>query len=313
MQSLRHAWRTIGLGAVMTGLSIAAAQVALRRAESESRSSLQRAITAAATDRAPVYQDGCINYSGDDRVHVCRYGSPSARTTIALFGDSHAAQWLPALEAVAQTRGWAVLVVAKTRCATADVPVYVPETGRQAAPCERWRRAAIDTLRARHPSVVVLSNAMCYIRWALLPPEIPAVGVATWEDGMRRTLQRFQAAGVPTIVIQDTPQLEATVLTCLARAGWIARRQGACGAIRARAVSLDVARLEQRVVGAVRGSHVIDLTDTLCGADACTPIVGGQVAYQDGDHLTATMTRSLAPMFMPTLDSAVAESNVPDP
>jgi hypothetical protein len=230
-----------------------------------------------------------------------------------LFGDSHAAQWLPALVAVAEERGWSVLVVAKTRCATADVPVYVPQTGRRAGPCERWRRAAIDTLRARHPSVVVLSNAMCYIRTPLLPPEVPAVSLATWEDGMRRTLRQFHAGGVPTIVIQDTPQLQATVLTCLARAGWVARQRGACGVVRSNAVIAAVAHLQQRVVASVPTSHLIDLTDTLCRPDACTPIVGGSVAYQDGDHLTATMTRSLAPAFAASLDSVVAEARSPSP
>ncbi len=307
LQSARVSWRTIGVGAAATAGLLVSIEVELHVANDASHGHLQRAITTAAEDRGVVYRDGCVNSLTDERVHVCRYGSPSAGTTIAVFGDSHAMQWLPALETVARTRGWAVLVVAKTRCATAEVPVYAPLSGRESEPCARWRRAAIDTLRARHPSVVVLSNAMVYIRWPMLPAEVPAVSAATWESGMRTTLESFRAARVPTLVIQDTPQLESTVLTCLARAGWVARQRGACGVVRSSAVSVEVAGVEARVVGAVPGSRLIDFTDVLCLPDACSPMVRGMVAYQDGEHLTATMTQSLAPMFVPALDSAVAE------
>ncbi len=300
-----RAWRTIALGATATILLFTFAEGARRRAVTASHDPLQIAITTAADDRPRVYGDGCIDYAGDERVHVCRYGAANAPAEIVLFGDSHAVQWLSAVEEVARTRGWAVLVIAKTRCATADVAVYVPQTGREAEPCARWRRAAMDTIRARHPAVVVLSNAMCYIESPLLPTGMAAVTVATWERGMRTTLEQLNVDGVPAVVIQDTPQLQEAVLTCLARSGWLARQHGACGSARRYAVSSDVAQVEQRVVAAVSGSHLVDMTNVLCQPNVCTPIVGDRVAYQDGDHLTSTMARTLAPLLAPVLDSVV--------
>ncbi len=302
----RHAWRTVGIGAAATAALVLTTEAARRAAITASHGPLQQAITVASHDLGRAYDDGCVNFMGEEQVHVCRYGSPSSKTTIMLFGDSHTVQWLPAIEAVARARGWGVLLIAKTRCATADVPVYIPTTGRRATACERWRRAAMDTIRQRHPAVVLLSNAMCYIRWSGLPAEIPAVSAAEWENGMLGTLTALRESGVQPIVIQATPELHPNVLACLSRSGWVDRRRGACGVDRAIALSSEVADLERRVVAAVAGSHVIDLTDILCQHDACTPMIGDIVANQDGDHLTSRMTRLLAPMFAGVLDSAVA-------
>jgi hypothetical protein len=268
--------------------------VARRAATVASHTPEQRAFTAAASDVADVYRDDCVNGYPDDRVHVCLYGARGAQKTIALFGDSHAVQWFPALDEIARRHGWTLVVLAKTRCATAVVPVYTPGTGIESASCARWRAAAMDSLRVRHPSLVVLSNALVYIRGPRMSSAIPAVSTATWTNGMIATLSAFRASRIPTVVIQDTPLLVANAPICLARSGWFSHRTNSCATDRAVAINRAVLDAEKQAVDAVPGNRLVDLTDALCGPAVCPPMVDGIVAYSDNEHLTASMARALA-------------------
>ncbi|MGZ4594288.1 MAG: acyltransferase family protein, partial [Actinomycetes bacterium] len=51
----------------------------------------------------------------------CRFGAPHGRTVVALIGDSHAAQWLPAMDRLAKERGWQLWFWAKSACPMTDV------------------------------------------------------------------------------------------------------------------------------------------------------------------------------------------------
>jgi peptidoglycan/LPS O-acetylase OafA/YrhL len=298
----KREWRIIRLGFAASLAVIAIAEAARQVATVASRSPAQRAFTAAAEDVALPYRSGCVNGENDDRVHVCEYGTRHATTTIALFGDSHATQWFPALEAIAHERNWGLVLIAKTRCATAAVPVYAPGMRTESLGCRRWRAAAMDTIRRRRPTFVVLSNALVYVRGPRLSSEVPAVSPETWTAGMIATLAAFRASQLPTIVIQDTPLLTANAPICLARSGWLGRRTNTCATSRPLAINSVVADAEQRAIDAVPGNHLIDLTDALCGPTICAPIVGGIIAYSDNEHLTASMARSLAPRLESALD-----------
>ena len=43
-----------------------------------------------------MYADGCHLNPPETEVPECVYGNPSSKTTVVLFGDSHAMQWFPA-------------------------------------------------------------------------------------------------------------------------------------------------------------------------------------------------------------------------
>jgi peptidoglycan/LPS O-acetylase OafA/YrhL len=296
-----RASRAIQLGIATTVIMIATAEVAHRWAIGSSQSATQRAFSSAAADIGDVYRDGCVNGLDDDRVRVCTFGAPSSSTTIALFGDSHAAQWVPALEVIARTRQWTLIVIAKSRCATADVPVYLPGSPRRFSACDRWRVAAMDSLRARRPALVILSNAGRYVRDADRPSDLQTVTAADWEAGLVRTLEQFHTVGSSVVLIRDTPLLDANVPICLSRSGWLSRLGNSCGTRRTDAINDDVVRAEVTAIAAVPGTHAIDLTNALCVRTSCPPMVGGLVAYSDRDHLTARMARSLAP----TIDAAL--------
>ena len=69
------------------------------------------------------YADGChINDYQAKKPVDCVYGDPQGTRTAVLFGDSHAAQWLPALDRYARDRGWRLEYHTKAACS----PVLLP-------------------------------------------------------------------------------------------------------------------------------------------------------------------------------------------
>ena len=60
----------------------------------------------ARTDEEQLRADGCLAAEGATKPRDCVYGDTSAAFTVALVGDSHAAQWFPALLEVAEARHW---------------------------------------------------------------------------------------------------------------------------------------------------------------------------------------------------------------
>jgi peptidoglycan/LPS O-acetylase OafA/YrhL len=295
----------LGLGTSLVVLGLAS--VTRWWADVEAHGPAQRTVSAAVLDIPAVYRDRCVNAPDDERVRVCEYGPPSA-TTIALFGDSHAAQWFPALDAVARQRHWRILFVAKTRCATADIPVFDLDTGRRFNACERWRDSALDTLLRRRPTVIVLSNATRYIGDPRRPAVAGTVTASAWRAGLARTLDQFGRASIPVLLIRDTPLLAVDVPFCLARVGPLSHAVNSCASDRSRSTRPDVLDAEWAAISTRPGNRLVDLTDQLCQPSSCQPTLYGRVAYKDREHLTATVAATLAPYLATALDDFALDS-----
>lgn len=84
--------------------------------------------------RSAVYRDGCHVGYGATHSPACVYGDPSSRDVVVLFGDSHAAQWFPALDRVSRENGWKLVSLTKASCKTADITTRA--RGRAYEACE---------------------------------------------------------------------------------------------------------------------------------------------------------------------------------
>lgn len=240
---------------------------------------LEPSLRSASDDQPPIYADGC--HLGFDAVTPkdCVYGDPSA-PRIVLFGDSHASQWFPALWEYAQANGMSLEVDSKSSCPSVDAELLrnaVPYTA-----CSTWRAAVMDRLASAEPAMVVLAN---YEKVAYANPS--GDDITDWKEALGRTLSQISA---PTVVMADTPDLGTTPSVCLS-----AHLSAAldCGRDRSSAVA-QAYRDAERAAADEHGAAFVDLTNYLCTAEKCGPIVGDTLAYRDAHHLTATFSAELA-------------------
>jgi hypothetical protein len=67
-------------------------------------------------NRPQMYADGCHLNPPETEVPECVYGNPSSKTTVVLFGDSHAMQCFPALNKLAKEHDWRLVGLTKAAC-----------------------------------------------------------------------------------------------------------------------------------------------------------------------------------------------------
>ena len=146
-----------------------------------------------AREGAQSYGDGCQVPLLAVESPECRYGPARNDTTVVLFGDSHAAQWFPALDSVASMRGWSLVNLTKTGCPSVLVGVPNVKLGRRYTECERWREYAVRRITALKPQLVVVTSDrsyQVYVGDSLRHTDSSAVARREWHDGIVRTLSR---------------------------------------------------------------------------------------------------------------------------
>lgn len=249
-------------------------------------------------DLAEVYRNGCHrDFPHEAPAEGCRYG-PADAPAVLLFGDSHAAQWMPALQAAALARGMAVVSWTKSACPSADVTKWNPAMRGPYRECDRWREAVMQRLPVLQPALVVISNELDDAAEMVDRDSgerlSGAASAAAFDAGLRRTLERIRAAGIPVVLLRDSPRPHVSVLSCL----YASPDPGGCARPRSQAAP-EPAR-DVRVAQAL-GVPVWDLGDAICNSRDCPVVVPvgedrrWQVVYRDKDHLTAGFTSMLVP------------------
>jgi len=239
---------------------------------------LTPSLRTASDDNPALYADGCeVGYT-PPTPHPCTYGSGG--DTVVLFGDSHAAQWYPALQRIADVQS--VTLVTQTKSACASIDIELSWAGAPYTSCDRWRDAVIDQLRAHPPALVVLAN---YANPDFLDD---ADADGQWRRGLEKTITELQAF-TRVVVIADTPDLRDSPSVCLS-----AHLDDADACARPASLALDAPGRDATVAAtSATATPLIDLTDYFC-TDECAPIIGNVLVYRDSHHITATYAAELA-------------------
>jgi hypothetical protein len=256
---------------------------------------LQPKLTRAAHDRASVWDNGChVDVPVTAAPNGCVFGDPNSTTTVVLFGDSHAAQWFPALDLIAQQRHWRLVSMSKSSCSAADLPLWHDTLKRPYTECEAFHRSAIARITAIRPALVVIGSSFNY------RPAYPEADEGKqWKTAWDRTFGELTATGAKVAAIADTPYMSQSVPECLAKP----ENQKHATNCR-RSLHSALRGLVQRQVFLAYGvsgpARIIDPITWFCG-DACPAVVGDTLVYRDSNHMTTTYSKALAPLLAAAL------------
>jgi peptidoglycan/LPS O-acetylase OafA/YrhL len=211
----------------------------------------------------------------------CRVGTVGAH--VVLIGDSHAAQWVSVVEAIAAEHGWSTELLLKGGCPLPAVSVSPTQLGRRFTECDTWRENTLRRLASEpRPTMIFAASLNHY----------PA-SAAQVSAGWKRVATRLAAVGVPVVYLVDTPYLRDDVPVCLSGA---LSHWADCARPRTEVISPDPVTALIRS-GAVHGITPVDVNPLLCPASGstCPAVLGSTLLYRDGSHLTDTATRRLQP------------------
>lgn len=214
--------------------------------------------------------DGCHISMGQTVSPLCEYGDITSKKTIVLYGDSHAAQWFPALDLIGKKRGIKIVSLTKSACPSAEV---IKELSSQydVADCQAFRDSSIARIQKIKPLAVILAGMQPFTA-----PYSDESAKSWWSKGERVAFNRIKGATAFPIYLTDTPLPRVDIPDCL-----VAGRGEAC----------DTSRRVDAEVAA--GLIQINPTPWLC-TEKCPAVMDGIIAYRDHSHLSVAMSKHLA-------------------
>ncbi len=244
---------------------------------------------AAAEDILPlVSTNGCHRSRLDANPAACRFGANSAAPLVALFGDSHATQWFPALVKLADAGAIRLDSYTKSACP----PAWV--AGLRYPECDAWRGGVIAGIGASKPALIVVAAWHQYLAG-------DEAATQHWRDTLAHTINQFPP-GSRVAYIADTPSIGVTPSMCLSRYIDDAQR---CALPRTAALSGDVRHAEAGLAATGKFSY-LDYTDYLCNDSVCPAVIGNTLVYRDRHHITVAMSNLLGPLLNADISAILA-------
>jgi peptidoglycan/LPS O-acetylase OafA/YrhL len=217
-----------------------------------------------------INEDGCHIHIRQTVSPRCEYGDLTSDETIVLYGDSHAAQWFPALDLIGKKRGIKIVSLTKSACPSAEV---IKELSSQydVKDCQAFRDSSVARINKIKPMAVILTGMQPFTA-----PYSDESARSWWLAGESTAFNRIKDATKFPIYLTDTPLPQIDIPDCL-----VAGRGAKCDT--SRPVAAEVAP----------GFIPINPTPWLC-TDKCPAVVDGIVAYRDKSHLTVEMSKHLS-------------------
>lgn len=223
-------------------------------------------------DRPP--RDDCLVQQTENRTpDTCVFGAERG-TPVVLFGDSHAEQWFPMAEVLAEENNWTLYQFTKAACPAPNLQARDGRTDHFAKPvCRQWRQDSIKRIQQIRPEYIIVSSLSIYL------PDYQELKVA-WED----TLSELRPTGAQLLYIRDTPYPNFHVPECISGSmdDW-----AQCD------FDLEnMRKIEPIVTDQVRGENtdilIFDFNPFLCTQKLCHSVRNSILLYRDNSHLTQT-------------------------
>src|SRR3954454_4203403 len=209
---------------------------------------------------------------------VCVLGSDDRARRVVVVGDSHVAQWLPPLAAMAETHSWQVFSTVRGGCNLSTESEFIQEGWPEYEGCAAWRAQLVERIISLEPDLVVSLGT----RTGFGPGEefVPPGFVAAW--------RQLSEAGLRVIALRDSPPHVADVPDRTAQWGdtW-----AACEVSRSSVYTEDL--LAEAEPTLPPGVSILDTSPYFCTDTTCPALIGNVRVYMHFGHVTATYMRTV--------------------
>lgn len=218
----------------------------------------------------------------------CVVANENGAKTLAVVGDSHASQWVPALEKVVEGTDWKLVVYLHNSCPFSLAARNYETHGE--LKCTEPNKEVINKLLQLKPNRILITN--------LAVTDIPRQPDEEYAGtkGFVEAWKPLARAGIPITVLHDTPYTgnKKVIPDCVAtqlRKGSVDK----CGIPRSKIMHMAGTNgALYAAVQSTKGANFIDLTDAFCTDTECPAVIGNELVYRDTNHVTKTYMLTVA-------------------
>ncbi|MGP5015353.1 SGNH hydrolase domain-containing protein, partial [Glutamicibacter ardleyensis] len=239
-------------------------------------------------DKPDVYADDCFAEQGDNYAKrpVCTYGE--GKIKVAIVGNSHAGQWVPAVKSIAEKRGWKLDTYLISRCAVMGELQSFGEKASSEA-CAEYANWTTEQIEKNDYDLVISSSRQSLT----IEGEDMAGSEAPAQRGFEKTLRAWKDTGAQVAVIKDTPFPGSTVDNLPDCVAQNEQELSKCSGSAEEWIPVDPqfdavkSLADPRIVS-------VSMNDKFCREETCYGVIGGVVGYWDHSHISKTMAEDLA-------------------
>ena len=129
--------------------------------------------------------------------------------------------------------------------------------------------------------------------------------------GTRRILQMLSAAGLPVVVLRDSPLPPFDIPACVGRHAQEPSAGAACDFEASAALNEAAFAAERAAADGLPRVYFLSLSDLICPGNSCPATQHGLLVYRDDNHLTGAFAQSLAPSMRARLFQLLRDAQSP--
>lgn len=236
------------------------------------------------SDEPEIYKIGCHDHALDIPP-TCIFGDQNSNTSIALVGDSHAAQWFEPLRQIAITRNWKLQTFTRSGCTPLGINKGTLET------CRAWLKNVIKDVQANDFSLVVISG---YMNREDLVDESPG----GFTNNMNELKTELTMNSRKVMYLADTPTPSNHIPICLSANTESIQN---CNFLFETAINLQTHNILQDVWSG-ETSRFVNLNTWFCGEQVCPAVIGPMVVYRDISHISSVYALALTNVLLKEID-----------
>jgi peptidoglycan/LPS O-acetylase OafA/YrhL len=222
---------------------------------------------------------------------LCPRGDTDGDKTLVLIGDSHARQWVPALDALAKRYGYTAYFLIREGCPSSDVTPWMVHGG-PSTDCESFQDWAREQVEELQPDVVLLGSEANRRGFASddgdLVDDVPTMATM-YRDGMEREIDDLSPNAKRVIVVGDPPAVMEHPGRCLSERNATLK---SCLSPEDKVSLVFIDSLRQ--AAHERGVEFVETGAWFCADGLCPSVVGDYIAHRDRTHISQSYAAYLS-------------------
>lgn len=226
------------------------------------------------------FSSNCTTDFSSTDLFQCKAGNPNGKKLIVVYGDSHATMWLTAIDSIAKSKDYKVLLLAKLACPIVQKTIWSYQLSKPFTECDDWNAKAVELIGKLHPEVLIVSN-----QWK------PAVQdgakddfgtTALWKTEFPKALENLRKLTQKLVVIGNNPSMTTDPLRCASKP-----RQNLllCASLTNNADNHIINQIEKDAALS-NGASYINTVDVACTDLLCPVVINDLFVYFDQWHFT---------------------------